>query len=248
MKRRDFLMVTGGVAASLPILGRSATPCPPPSFSTGSQTVNTTCPSSAGVLYSTNFPATENPISEGGIWLGGKTNGNVFKDVRTTPGRAFASGINDNYDDSLAIINQSNIPNNHYVEVVIYLEPGYTAPSSHEIELLLRGNITANSAPLYEILMPFGGTFGQIFIQTGPIGGFQDLNAQGPGYSRLKTGDVVRAQIIGSNITVYVNGNVGMTASDSRLTSGKPGMGFFVRPGGVPQNFCISSWKCGAAS
>jgi hypothetical protein len=96
--------------------------------------------------------------------------------------------------------------------------------------------------------MPFGATFGQIVYQSGPIGGFEVLSPSGPGFSPLKTGDVVRAQIVGSKITVYVNGNVGMTISDSRLTSGKPGMGFFVRPGGVPENYCISSWKCGAAS
>src|SRR5690242_8443364 len=115
MKRREFLMVSGAAAASLPMIGRTATPCPPPSFSTGSQTVTTACPSSSGGgLYSTTFPLTENPISEGGKWLGGKTNGTVFQDVRTTPGRAFASAINNGYDDSLAILNQSGIPSNQY--------------------------------------------------------------------------------------------------------------------------------------
>jgi hypothetical protein len=251
MKRRDFLMATGGVASAvLPAFAR-ATPCPPPSLNTGSQTVSTACPSSSGVIYSTNFSLTENPISEGGKWLGGLKDGVVFKDVRTSGGRAFASGINNTYDDSLAILNLPNIPNDHYVEVVVYIAPGYQAPSSHEIELLLRGNIDRSAnplyAPLYEVLIPFGGTNGAIIYQNGQLGGWQELSQTGSGYDPLKTGDVIRAQIVGSNITVLVNGRVAIRATDSRHSTGKPGMGFFVRPGGTPENYCISSWKCGAA-
>src|SRR5689334_20640078 len=59
--------------------------------------------------YSTAFPNTENPISEGGSWLSGKATGIDFSDVRTTPGRAFgtqggsASGAS-TYADSTAIL------------------------------------------------------------------------------------------------------------------------------------------------
>jgi hypothetical protein len=144
MRRRDFLITSGSLAtATLPEFAYAARPCPPPVVSTGSQSTSTTCVAPNGT-YTTNFPLTENPISQGGRWLGGFTDGVMFKDVRTTPGRAFASGINNTYDDSLAILNSPAIANDHYVEVVVYLEPGYTAPSSHEIELLLRGNISRN--------------------------------------------------------------------------------------------------------
>jgi hypothetical protein len=203
------------------------------------------------LLYATSFPGTENPISEGGRWLGGLTDGVVFKDVRTTPGRAFASGINYDYDDSLAILKSPVIPNDQFVEVTIYLKQGYVPPSSHEIELLLRGNIDKTKgpayAPLYEVLIPWGGTNGSIFYQNGVKGGFEQLPIGGPGYAPLKTGDVVRAEMVGSQITVKVNGAVAMTASDTRLPIGKPGIGFFVRPGGTPENWCISSARFGAA-
>lgn len=249
MKRRDFLMATGGVAAAgLPLIGRAA-PCPPPSLSTGSQTVSTACPVSSGATYSTNFPATENPISEGGKWLGGLKDGVVFKDVRTAGGRAFASGINNTYDDSLAILNLPNIPNDHFVEVTVYIAPGYQAPSSHEIELLLRGNIDRNAnpyyAPLYEVLVPFGATNASIIYQNGKLGGWEELRQTGSGYDPLKTGDVIRAQIVGSTISVLVNGRFATGATDTRHQTGKPGMGFFVRPGGTPENYCITSWRCG---
>jgi hypothetical protein len=41
-----------------------------------------------GYSYSTNFPLTENPISEGGKWLTGKRDGIDWNDFRTTNGRA----------------------------------------------------------------------------------------------------------------------------------------------------------------
>ena len=41
--------------------------------------------------YTTNFPLTANPISEGGAWLSGKAAGLDWTDVRTTPGKAFGT-------------------------------------------------------------------------------------------------------------------------------------------------------------
>jgi hypothetical protein len=39
----------------------------------------------------TNFPLTEDPISEGGNWIGGGTTGLDWNNVQTTPG--FANGL-----------------------------------------------------------------------------------------------------------------------------------------------------------
>src|ERR1700729_3247334 len=56
--------------------------------------------------YTTNFPLTENPISEGGKWINGQKDGVDWTDVRTTPGLAFGTEIGGNrrelekYDDS----------------------------------------------------------------------------------------------------------------------------------------------------
>src|SRR2546428_4389000 len=43
--------------------------------------------------YTTNFSRAENPISEGGRWLNGQTDGLDWTDVRTTPGFAFGTEI-----------------------------------------------------------------------------------------------------------------------------------------------------------
>jgi len=58
----------------------------------------------------TNFSRAENPISEGGKWLNGQTDGLDWTDVRTTPGFAFGTEIGGNrpdpqkYDDSTALL------------------------------------------------------------------------------------------------------------------------------------------------
>ena len=42
----------------------------------------------AARTYTTSFPRAENPISEGGNWVNGKTDGLVWADVATTNGIA----------------------------------------------------------------------------------------------------------------------------------------------------------------
>src|SRR5271157_2606883 len=67
--------------------------------------------------YITNFTRTENPISEGGIWLNGQTDGLDWTDVRTTPGFAFGTEMGGNrpdpqkYDDSTAVLKGTWGPN-----------------------------------------------------------------------------------------------------------------------------------------
>ena len=66
--------------------------------------------SAATHTYTTNFPLTENPISEGGKWINGKKDGVDWTDVRTTPGLAFGTEIGGNrpelekYDDATALL------------------------------------------------------------------------------------------------------------------------------------------------
>ena len=48
----------------------------------------------------------------------------------------------------------------------------------------------------------------------------------------LVTGDVIKASMIGNVISLYINGTLMARATDSRFTSGQPGIAFFIRPGG----------------
>jgi hypothetical protein len=59
------------------------------------------------MTYATDFPNTENPISEDGHWQNGATNGIDWTDCRTKPGLVFGteSGAGKNqYDDSTSIL------------------------------------------------------------------------------------------------------------------------------------------------
>jgi hypothetical protein len=65
-----------------------------------------------GAQYSTNFPLTENPISEGGRWINGAAVGLDWADVQTTGG--FAGGVGPAsaaYADPTAIVSGTWGPN-----------------------------------------------------------------------------------------------------------------------------------------
>src|SRR4051794_2598221 len=55
--------------------------------------------------YTTNFPLTENPISEGAQWTTGLATGLDWANVRTTPGLAFGTQSGSGgFNDSLAVL------------------------------------------------------------------------------------------------------------------------------------------------
>src|SRR5262249_45748237 len=60
-----------------------------------STTASATTQASGGGIngsYSTTFPLTENPISEGGSWTNGGATGLGWANVQTTPGLSFGTG------------------------------------------------------------------------------------------------------------------------------------------------------------
>src|SRR5580765_1084287 len=64
--------------------------------------------------YTTNFPSTENPISERGQWIGGKTVGLAWADFQSTTGFAFGKqpGTSPSkYDDAIAVLKGTWGPN-----------------------------------------------------------------------------------------------------------------------------------------
>lgn len=250
MKRREFIVASASAAGLLlPAFGRGATPCPPPQVSaSGGTTSSTACPSSAsGASYTTNFDATENPLSEGGHWVNGGTTGLDWQNVRSASGLGFGTGASSAYDDCIAHLTNHTIGADHQVSGTIRLASGYVASSSHELGLYLRMQISAHLARGYEILLPApgGGVF-QVMVWDGPMGSFHEITGRGGGGSlprALRDGDIVSAKIVGSTISVYLNGTLFNTTVDSTYSSGNPGMGFFMRPGaGDIGNFCLTSW------
>jgi hypothetical protein len=209
----------------------------------GNQLLGVYPPPSSLPSYSTSFPATENPISEGGRWTNGGTTGLDWQNARTTtgtPNLMYGAGTSSDYNDCIAVL--SGFPANQSAQATVYYASGYTAPDSHEIELLLRFQITAHNARGYEIDIRFDGTGVQVVRWDGTYSNLTVLSSSGTGLSSLATGDILKATMVGSTINIYKNGSLVQTATDATYTDGNPGMGFFIRPGGTPEDFCISQY------
>ena len=236
----------------VPAWARAATPCPPPQVAVqGGTTATTSCPTTSSSTYSTSFAATENPISEGGRWINGKTVGQSWNNVQTAPGKAYAAQIvglsGSRYDDDIAVLNTA-FTSNQFAQGTVSRVPGYrNAVDKHEIELLLRFQITANSARGYEVLW---GQDGEIYVVrwNGPLGNYTAL-AGIPDSAATKAvdGDVLRAEIIGSVVKVYRNGTLMLTApADSTYSTGQPGIGFWPTSGSILENYCWKNFQAGS--
>ena len=191
--------------------------------------------------YSTTFAATETPISEGGRWINGKVTGLRWSDVHTTGGIAHGSqGGNDGFDDSVALLAGTWGPDQTVTATVHSVNQSLSR--FEEVELWLRGNITANSISGYEVNFRCTGELGEGYAQivrwNGPLASFTyvDFVGAGGGIAGVRNGDIVKASITGSTITVWVNNVQIAQGTDSTFTSGSPGIGFFLANGGSENN------------
>lgn len=129
----------------------------------------------------------------------------------------------------------------------------------HEVELILRGNVTAHNLFLYEINFSSridGSAYTEIAKWTGARGSFNEgilSHLEGSQY-RVNDGDVVRASIVGNTISVFLYNALIATATDnvSPILQGNPGIGFYTNAGctGTAHNddFGFKSYEAGAAA
>ena len=256
MKRRDLIAASAVIAGGLFSGGvRPATPCPPPQVGVaGGGSATTNCPTTPAGTYSTSFASSENPLSDGGKWINGKAIGLDWNNVQSVPGRAYAaalSGVPSRYNDSIAHLN-TTLPANQYAQGTVYRAAGYNPSSSkHEVELLLRFQISAHSARGYEVLWGVSGYLA-VVRWNGPLGDYTALYEAGdPGIGPAVDGDVLRAEVSGNVIKVYKNGSVVATVSTSSSggmvwTDGQPGMGFWPVDGASIEKFGWKSYQAGS--
>lgn len=181
--------------------------------------------------YSTTFPATENPISEGGRWIAGGAVGVDWRNVETRDGHAFAAAVAEDLGDNLAVLT-GPWGTAQAAQGTVYRAAGYTSPNGHEVELLLNFEVTRHNARGYEILWSLGGNF-QVMRWNGPKGDFTELSTTGANLGTPADGDVLRVERSGNEIAVHKNGVLMRTADllsagGTVWTDGAPGIGFYA--------------------
>ena len=187
--------------------------------------------------FTTDFPLTENPISEDGNWINGGTVGLDWGNVQTTPGLAFGTVVSGGppYNDSTAVLSGTWGPNQTACGTIYTVNE--TSSVYEEVELRLHTTITPHSITSYEFngrVTSDGSQYVQIVRWNGPINSFTYLTTTtGPG---LHNGDRMCATIQGSTLTVFVNGTPVVQATDGTYTGGSPGIGFWNHGGTLADN------------
>ncbi len=196
--------------------------------------------------YATNFPGTENPISEGGNWTNtvSATWNNPVSTVGGSPGHAV--GLNSTgFNDSIAMLTGSFTADQ---KVTVTAFRGAGAIGAAEIELLLRMTMVPGSPDkvfTYEIdVIPAQHEI-VIVRWNGQQGVFSNL-ASGT-IVTINDGDVIEATVTGPAnavaIAVTLNGTTIVTANDTAgYATGNPGMGFDAGTPANGANFGIRSY------
>lgn len=186
--------------------------------------------SAHGASYTTNFAHAENPISEDGHWINGKTVGLDWSDFSSTPGLAIGlqrgpSG----YDDAVAILTGSWGPDQMAQGTVHTVNQNDDI--IEEIELRLRSSVSAHNSTGYEIMFRCSKTskaYLSIARWNGPLNDFTILTEHSGSEYGVANGDVIKATVIGNLIRVYKNGvQIGQVA-DSTFKTGSPGVGAYL--------------------
>jgi hypothetical protein len=217
-------------------------------------------------LYSTDFDLTENPMSEGGVWLQGDTDGLDWLNIQTNSGIAYGSAfVGENgkarYADPSACLKPLIIPftGNQWCEGIVHRNPNnYTNPTDkHEIELLLRWHISAHSIYGYELLWGQNGEMAFVrwngsandYTQISTIAAYNDSTPH-----MANDGDLVRYEAINNKLYAYRNGVLVLESIDlttysgsgaGYITSGQPGIGNWPTTGSTLNAYGWKSWKAG---
>ncbi len=175
--------------------------------------------------YTTSFSQQEDPISEGGRWIGGRTVGLDWGNVSTTPGYAMGTAGPKRFADSVALLTGAWGPN-QTAEAVVRKVAIRRGP---EVSIRLRSSLGPHQCSGYEIsnsLIDDDTAYLIIVRWNGPLADFSYLvDAHGKQYG-VTTGDVVKATMVGNVITAYKNGVQLAQVKDSTFKAGQPGFGF----------------------
>jgi hypothetical protein len=177
-----------------------------------------------------------------------------------TPGVCYALA-GDGTDYIATIDGQFNAVD-HWAEHVVKFTPGYVAPNTQEIEILLAFTLASGQSKGYELDFWFAGaTLQPVRWNNGATSSYDfaavtTVSGTWPG--SVSDGDVIRGHyhVSGGNplIEVYLNNVLQITFTDitaGKITSGgSPGLGFFARTGTGydATKYCSKRFSAGSGS
>jgi hypothetical protein len=184
-----------------------------------------------GNSYSTSFPLTEAPISEGGKWVNGGTTGLDWTNIDTAASSVAygtITGAGAGYNDSTAVL-QGYGPwgSNQSATGVVYISARNNS-YYQEVELHLNMTISAHSITGYECtysLLNDGSQYAGFARWNGPLGNFTSLALVNSGLPVLQNGDMLSCTNNGGTLSLYRNGTLIVSATDTTYTGGSPGIG-----------------------
>jgi len=191
--------------------------------------------------YRTVFASTENPLSEGGLWVNGGSP-SIFSNMRSTPGLAFGT------------MQGASVP--PYIDSTAVLAGAWTRAQTaagrvyrtgtpvdyQEVELHLLTTITDTAITGYEFTYSVtSNPYVEIHKWLGGNGNVNQfpLVTSGTLGAALKTGDWVKATVDNAGLlSLYVDSGSGyaliISGTDTTYTSGAPGLGHWNNNGGAP--------------
>lgn len=202
--------------------------------------------------YTTTFAATENPISEGGIYDGGATVGLDWLDIKTTGGIACASAfskVTGHFNDCWAILKPSflRFSDNQSIRSVLSVAGGYSPadPVFHEHEHLLCATPGAHSITCIECSWSLTEAALNVVRWNGALDDFSAPLNSFPISGGIQDGDEVWDEKVGLVIThriirAGVTTVLGTTTLGSPI-SGQPGLGAWCREGGTFASYGATS-------
>ena len=178
--------------------------------------------------YATDFAQSESPLSEGGRWLTGGTDGKDWTDVSAAQGRAIGHQVAARNTDATAILDGQWRPNQSATAIVVASRRLNDVCRS-EVELRLRSSIQPHSNRGYEIAFAVSESQqGYLIINrwNGVLGDATTLFEKYGAKFGVTYGDTVKATIVGTRLTAYKNGLMVARVSDIAIAVGNPGFGF----------------------
>lgn len=210
---------------------------------------------SSSSSFNANFATTSNPIDPSTYMLG-LTDGVQWTNPQTTGGQSVASEVPapTRYSDDICHVKTSVRAFNadQWAQGTVFKASGYTGNGgSHELELLLRFQITNGNARGYEVLWGIQGYIA-VVRWNGAVTDYTAIYDPGDGsIASYNDGDILYAQIQGNLITAKKNNvtvanfPVDVTSQGGTVwTTGQPGFGYWPVDGAI---ITSAGWKAYSA-